>query len=63
MGEMAVGNFRIGSRHSRGGTLDGLAQRNNLRLMSTLFPQTKTTGTEMEKSRQPKKRRKWLHFK
>lgn len=36
----SVGNFEIGTRNSRGDTLVGFAERNNLRLMITL-PQTK----------------------
>ena len=37
MGERSIGNFGIGSRNSRGDTLVGFAERNNLRFMNTFF--------------------------
>ena len=37
IGERSIGNFGIGSRNSRGDTLVGFAERNNLRFMNTFF--------------------------
>ena len=37
IGERSIGNFGMGSRNSRGDTLVGFAERNNLRFMNTFF--------------------------